>query len=57
MADKLQKVKVNINSFASGIYAYLMRNKLLTPDEFHALRTQEIAELKDEEVTEDDGTK
>lgn len=57
MADKLQKVKVNIDNFASGIYAYLMRNKLLTPDEFHALRTQSIKELEPEEETEDGGNK
>ncbi len=57
MANKIQKVKVNINNFASGIYAYLMRNKLLTPDEFHALRTQSIKELEPEEETEDGGSK
>lgn len=57
MADKLQKVKVNINSFASGIYAYLMRNKLLTPDEFHLLRTQSIEDKETEEETEDGGSK
>lgn len=53
MEDIKNEVKIDINGIALGIYGFLMKQKLITPDEYHILRSQPIPEEKAEEVTED----
>lgn len=46
MTGKKEKVKININDIATGIYGYLMKDGLITPDEYHILNNEKI---RDEE--------
>lgn len=51
MEDIKNKVKIDINDIAMGVYGFLMKKKLITPDEYHILRGNRILneEAKEEE--------
>ena len=53
MEDIKDKVKIDINDIAMGVYGFLLKKKLLTPDEYHILRSQKISKEEIEENKQD----
>jgi len=44
----MQDIKININDLASGIYGMLLKKRLITPDEYHMLKSTKLKEKEEE---------
>lgn len=44
----MQDIKININDLASGIYGMLLKKRLITPDEYHMLKSIKLKEKEEE---------
>lgn len=47
------KIKLNVNDIATGVYGFLLKSKLLTADEYHTLRSKPLKEIAPKENEED----
>lgn len=53
MTDNNNKIKLNVNDIATGVYGFLLKSKLLTADEYHTLRSKPLKEIAPKENEED----